>query len=797
MAFLKDRKFFVGGKPVLVLSGEVHYFRLDRGEWHDRIRKAKQSGCNAIASYIPWMFHEETEGQIDLTGSRRREHDLGAFIDLCKAEGLWFIARPGPFTMGEVKNEGIPDWIYTKCPNAIPTTWGGKKATSKTLSYLNPEFLTYAKRWYGAIGNVLKPRLEPTGGNVIAMQLDNEIGMLQCWTEEADLSDDVLCDFAAWAQTKHSHEDILKNYGVDLGDPFARAKLLRDGAFPGCLHFHADYTEFTRDHFAKYASKLREFAEQAGVVGIPFLINIHGSGGGKATTFPIGISQTFRAYTQAEGFWGSSDHYLGELTRENVQDLYFLNAFMACVNRSEQPLSSVEFEAGTGDYGENGAVRQSGAATDFKARLSVIQGNRLLNHYLLAGGINPMLDHPKQDGNGRLGTTGERHGFAAPINPEGHLDPTYFALKDTNNTLNAVGSFLAEMTEEHDNIALGFVPDYYSTDVKPAGPMRELAGKLESARGNLASLVRSMLACSLSFPAVNLQEKIPASTTAIAFASSPCLHREVQQELIDFVSRGGNLILYGDLPVEDLEGNPCTVLLDALSIKVHPPVFGSSDSFPSLQGMGWASREPEVRAWRIPTFDAPGIRPFLRLAQTDRSAGAIISHFKGQVAIITTELPLHLSLWNGLFAELGVSAKVTHDYLFGGVILNRIQDRKGQRFISLINLDYEDKELNIQEGHKTLFGGKVYLPARRAKLLPLNLDLGVTTVVWSTAEITSVPGLQLCFRQSAKTERVAIRDRELHDGDNFRVIRKSNGVSYLEIQPGRDTITIFFTGLSD
>ena len=93
MAFLKDRKFFVGGKPVLVLSGEVHYFRLDRGEWHDRIRKAKQSGCNAIASYIPWMFHEETEGQIDLTGSRRLEHDLGAFIDLCKAEDLWFIAR--------------------------------------------------------------------------------------------------------------------------------------------------------------------------------------------------------------------------------------------------------------------------------------------------------------------------------------------------------------------------------------------------------------------------------------------------------------------------------------------------------------------------------------------------------------------------------------------------------------------------------------------------------------------------------------------------------------------------------
>lgn len=790
MAFLKDRKFFVGGKPVLVLSGEVHYFRLERGEWHDRIRKAKQAGCNAIASYIPWMFHEETEGQIHLTGARRGEHDLGAFIDLCKSEGLWFIARPGPFTMGEIKNEGIPDWIYTKCPNAIPTTWGGKKATSKTLSYLNPEFLTYAKRWYDAIGSILKSRLEPTGGNVIAMQLDNEIGMLQCWTEEADLSDDVLCDFAAWVQSKHSHDEILRNYGTDLGDPFARAKLLRDGTFPGCLHFHADYTEFTRDHFAKYASKLREFAEQAGIVGIPFLINIHGSGGGKATTFPIGISQTFRAYTQAEGFWGSSDHYLGELTRENVQDLYFLNAFMACVNRSEQPLSSVEFEAGTGDYGENGAIRQSGAATDFKARLSVIQGNRLLNHYLLAGGRNPMLDHAKQDGNSRLGTTGERHGFAAPINPEGHLDPTYFALKDTNNVLNAVGSLLAEMTEEHDNISLGFVPDYYSTDVKPAGPMRQLAGKLESARSNLASLVRSMLACNLSFPAVNLQEKIPASTTTIAFASSPCLHRAVQEELKQFVARGGHLILYGELPVEDLEGNSCSVLADALNIKTHPPVFGSSDTFPSLQGVGWAEGEPEVRAWRIPTFESPGSRTFLRLAQTDRAAAAIISHGKGSVAFITTELPLHVSLWNGLFEKFGVRANVTHDYPFGGVVVSRVRDSKGQRFISLINLDSEDKILHIREGNKTLFEGSIYLPARRAKLLPLDLSIAGMSVLWSTAEITSSSGSQISFRQSAERERLAVRGEVAFDETTATLLRFVDGMSYLEIVPGRGRVMI-------
>ena len=64
-------------------------------------------------------------------------------------------------------------------------------------------------------------------------------------------------------------------------------------------------------------------------------------------------------------------------------------------------------------YGENAALRYSHATSDFKVRLSLAQGNRLLNHYLLAGGHNPHLLHPVHDGNDRVATTGERHGFAA------------------------------------------------------------------------------------------------------------------------------------------------------------------------------------------------------------------------------------------------------------------------------------------------------------------------------------------------------------------------------------------------
>lgn len=788
MAHFEDRKLIVGGKPVLVLSGEVHYFRLARGDWHDRIVKAREAGCNAIASYIPWLYHEEIEGDIDVTGRKRPEHDLGAFIDLCRSEGLWFIARPGPFVMGEVKNEGIPDWIYIRCPNAIPTTWGGKKATSKTLSYLNPEFLGFAQRWYAAVMPILAKRLDKHGGNVIAVQLDNEIGMLQCWTEEADLSEDVLCEFTAWAQNHHRPEELKARYPFDLGDPANRAKFLRDGTYAEARFFHADYSEFTRDRFARYASKLRGFAEAAGVTDVPFVINIHGSGGGRATTFPIGISQTFPSYTQAEGYWGSSDHYLGEITRLNAGDLYFMNAFMACVNRPEQPLSSIEFEAGSGDYGENGAIRQSSAATDFKARLSVVQGNRMLNHYLLAGGHNPMLERAKQDGNSRLGTTGGRHGFAAPIDPEGKLDPTYFGLQDTNRTLASVGQLLAAMTEEHDDIALGFVPDYYSTDVKRPGPMMALASQLEAARGPLEALTRAMMACGLSFPAVNLRAPIPSGIRAIALASASCLHAEVQHRLLDFVHRGGHLLLYGRLPVEDLEGRPAKILGDALGIELHDLKQGSSDYFPSLQGIDWAHAEPEVRVWQLMPFSAPRGKSFLNVVQTHLSAGATIPYGAGQVTLITAELPLHMPLWRGIFDRMGAKPHVQHDVAHGGLLLHRVRNSRGERFISLINLDQEEMDIRVTENGKDLFGRKVTLAGRKAKLLPINVTVNGLRILRSTTEITDQSSTGRAFRQTAVSEQIELLGKVQTRGPAKITIAGPNSI--VELPPGRGIVWI-------
>ena len=46
----------------------------------------------------------------DFTGRR----DLRAFAELCAKHGLFVILRIGPFAHGEVRNGGLPDWLFGK-----------------------------------------------------------------------------------------------------------------------------------------------------------------------------------------------------------------------------------------------------------------------------------------------------------------------------------------------------------------------------------------------------------------------------------------------------------------------------------------------------------------------------------------------------------------------------------------------------------------------------------------------------------------------------------------------------------
>lgn len=783
MIEIKDRQIVIDGRARIILSGEIHYFRLKREEWQDRIDKLKAAGCNAVASYVPWLCHEPFEGQVDLEGRTRPELDLGGFIDLCKHNGLYFFVRPGPFVMAEMKNEGLPFWLYTRHPEIVPVGWDGRPAPTRTVDYLAPAFLQEARRWYSHVMRVIAPRLyNNRGGNVIAVQLDNEVGMLSWVSNSPDLTDTMLEDFTRWLHRRYDPETLRIRYPFELDDARIRDAELRSPREEFAAELLRDLGHYMRDRFARYVAVLRSYAEEFGVTGVPFIVNIHGTDAGRGLTFPIGISQLYEAYTQAPGYVAGSDHYLGDLQVRNFQDLYLLNAFMAAVNRSDQPLTSVEFECGNGDYGGSNASRHDPSTADFKARMCVAQGNRLLNYYLFCGGINYHLPVPVNDGNDRIAFTGERHGVAAPVDPEGRLNYSYRPLANVNRAISAVADKLATMHEEHDPVTFAFIPDYYMTEYRypPGARMNGIVGNLEANRGAGAweTLARAMLLACYRFGAMDVQSRPldPQTTPVLVVSSARYMDGALQRKLVDYLQVGGNLLLYGEVPLFDMEGRQADALAGALDLRAAGSRKATDRYYLSLRAEGWAAPRPEVPSPHAQFFEPARGEVLLSAVGTGEACGFDIPVGQGRAVVISAVYPCDISLFQTILERLGVRAGLSHDCEYNGIFMTTSASGTVERFLHVLNLDGFDKEIHITEYEHPLFGGRPLLLRRRQGLmLPLNLSIGDACIAYSTAEIVGREEGTIAFRLTQPQDAVAITgSRAVAPSQDYDVERRGD-----------------------
>ncbi len=146
----------VNGKPFIPIMGEIHYSRLPHQYWEEQILKMKAGGINVIATYVFWSIHEWEEGVFDWNG----DNDLRTFLALCRKHNIYTIVRVGPFCHGEMRNGGIPDWIYGR-PFEVRSNDEG--------------YLFYVKRLYHNIARQLQGTYYKDGGTVIGIQLENEL----------------------------------------------------------------------------------------------------------------------------------------------------------------------------------------------------------------------------------------------------------------------------------------------------------------------------------------------------------------------------------------------------------------------------------------------------------------------------------------------------------------------------------------------------------------------------------------------------------------------------------------------
>lgn len=153
---INNRYLSVGGIPQVPVMGEMHFSRLPKERWEDVILKMKAAGINIISTYLFWNHHEEIEGQFDWSGNK----DLRSFIQLCVKHDVLVCPRIGPWSHGEVRNGGTPDWILTK--------------TNLKNRTNDPVYQLYVSRYFGQIGEQLKGLLYKDGGPVMCIQLENE-----------------------------------------------------------------------------------------------------------------------------------------------------------------------------------------------------------------------------------------------------------------------------------------------------------------------------------------------------------------------------------------------------------------------------------------------------------------------------------------------------------------------------------------------------------------------------------------------------------------------------------------------
>jgi beta-galactosidase len=156
---LSKTDFVLDGKPFQMISGEMHPARIPHEYWRHRIQMAKAMGCNTIAAYVYWNYHEPVKGQFDFSSGN---HNIAEFIKIAQEEGMWVLLRPGPYVCAEWEFGGLPPYLL--------------QTPDIRVRCMDPRYMAAVKTYVDRLSAEVKPLLVTNGGPVVMVQIENEYG---------------------------------------------------------------------------------------------------------------------------------------------------------------------------------------------------------------------------------------------------------------------------------------------------------------------------------------------------------------------------------------------------------------------------------------------------------------------------------------------------------------------------------------------------------------------------------------------------------------------------------------------
>ncbi|MFG2644280.1 beta-galactosidase family protein [Streptomyces sp. NPDC048370] len=262
-----DEDFLLDGRPVRLLSGALHYFRVHEEQWGHRLGMLRAMGLNCVETYVPWNLYEPEPGRYGDVAA------LGRFLDAVAAAGMWAIVRPGPYICAEWENGGLPHWLTGRLGRRVRTD--------------DAEFLGHVERWFRALLPQVVERQIGRGGPVIMVQVENEYGSYgsdQAYLRRvADLLLD--CGVEVPLFTSDGPEDhmltggsvpgvlVTANFGSGAREAFAELRRHRPSGPLMCMEFWCGWfdhwgTEHSVRDAGDAAAALREILECGASVNV-------------------------------------------------------------------------------------------------------------------------------------------------------------------------------------------------------------------------------------------------------------------------------------------------------------------------------------------------------------------------------------------------------------------------------------------------------------------------------------------------------------------------------------------------
>lgn len=584
-----------------LISGEFHYFRVPKQEWVERLLLLKRAGGNCVATYIPWILHEPEEGRICFGDHSQR--DLEGFLLVCKSLDMLVVCRPGPYQYSELKYDGLPGWLCEDYPEILARDIKGNIFRGSSVSYLHPLFLKKVKAWYAAVAPILAKYMLSQDGPIAMVQIDNELMGIHEWFGGWDYHPVTMgfgCEdgrYTYYLKRKYSTIHALNVAYQSQYDCFSEVTPVnRKSASPiADTRVSKDYQEFYFQTISEYVSILYQWLREAGVD----CQIVHNSANPNMDSYFL---ETVKRL--GKNILLGADHYYNldqDWNQNNPTPQYAINVFYSNEMLRLMGYPATVFELPGGSFSDWPPLTPEDMLCCYMTNAAL--GMKGLNYYIFTGGPNPEgVSH-----------YGDIYDYGASIGAFGEIRPTYDAQLRFGRFLKE-NSWLAGAERETDfYVGLDWEQTrskHYDTMINNDAFTNTQAWSFMR-KGILTTAFCASYSCNM-LDLSNL-ENTSDMEAPLFVATSTCMPRHIQSALIQFVRKGGKLLLAPVIPTMDENFEVCTILGDFLQaegstcfMRTSPVVSVGEVHNVLMNGSLWIQSTRPPQAQTIATEEGTG-----------------------------------------------------------------------------------------------------------------------------------------------------------------------------------------------